>query len=800
VLNKPIIVALIATLACAGLAGCGGAENRRATALERGRQYLAEENFSKARVEFSNALQIEPNDADARYYAAYATEKLDDLRGAAGGYQAALNVDTTHALALAALARLYVFSGLPDQGMELVAKGIEAHPDSVDLKVIRAAAELAKGDEQAAVDDATAAVEAQPDNEYAVALLAGIYHRSRGEPDRAAELLQHALAAKPKSVDLLTVLAQLELDRGNKDAAEANLKKIVELRPKEWQQRQRLVGFYASTGQAEKAEGTLREVIALDPKAVDHKMALLNYLAAQRSFDAAEAELEKMLEQNRDDGQLKIAAGQFYEAHNLPKDAERVYNEVIEKNGNDPSGLGARNRLATLEIRANRIAEARPLIEHVLEKNPRDNDALVLRGALALQEGRPLDAITDLRAVLRDQPDSVPVLRTLAAAHVQNNEPDLARENYRHAVEVDPANKEVRLELADYLVKTGANDEARTLVDAVLATDPQNLAALELQYRLLGAAGDAAGAAETARKVIDTQPESPLGYYLQGVARESVRDVAGALESYELALTKAPRGAEPLGALTRVLVTSNRRPEAKERLERVLAAYPDHTVAMNLLAEIRLADRDLDGSLALAEQAIGVQSSWWLPYRTKALAQLAKGSKDDAKVTYADGLKNAGPNPALGMDLAALYERDSEPERAIEVYESLTRANPQSAPLANNLAMLLSTYRDDDVSHAKAQELVRNFRDSDNPAYLNTYGWVRYRQGEVGEAITYLRRASVATPDNALMHYHLAMALLANGQKDEARAELEKAVDSNQPFPGKDAAKRTLESLPRTPG
>jgi Flp pilus assembly protein TadD len=155
--------------------------------------------------------------------------------------------------------------------------------------------------------------------------------------------------------------------------------------------------------------------------------------------------------------------------------------------------------------------------------------------------------------------------------------------------------------------------------------------------------------------------------------------------------------------------------------------------------------------------------------------------------------------PGLGVDLAALYERSNQPDRAIEVYERMQLSNPGSEPLANNLAMLLATYRDDGASYEKADALVRGFRNSSNPSYLNTYGWVRYRLGQYGEAVSYLRRATQGEPDNPLMRYHLGMALLANGEAEQARGELEKAVQSEQPFPGKSAAEQALASL-RTPG
>jgi len=437
------------------------------------------------------------------------------------------------------------------------------------------------------------------------------------------------------------------------------------------------------------------------------------------------------------------------------------------------------------------------LIDEVLAKNPRDNDALVLRATLELTSGRATDAITDLRAVLRDQPESAPLLRTLARAHAENNEPDLARENYRHAIEADPSNNEIRVEFAQYLSRGGDNTEARPLLDAALKSEPNNVAALEVLFH---AVGDAKAAGEVAHRIVVAQPENALGYYLEGLSHEGVNDLAAARASYEKALEKSPRGSEPLGGLARVLIATGQRDAAKQRLESVIAAYPDHGVALNMLAELALSERAFDRAEVLAERATRADARWWIPYRTKALALLGKGANTEAKQAYEEGLEASGNAPSLGVDLAALYEREREPERAIEVYERLHASNPGSEPLTNNLAMLLTTYREDGVSHEKAGQLVRGFRTSTNPAYLNTYGWVRFRQGQVDEAVSYLRRASTALPADPAMHYHLAMALLASGDSTQARAELEKALASPQPFPGKDAAQRALESMPRTPG
>ena len=64
------------------------------------------------------------------------------------------------------------------------------------------------------------------------------------------------------------------------------------------------------------------------------------------------------------------------------------------------------------------------------------------------------------------------------------------------------------------------------------------------------------------------------------------------------------------------------------------------------------------------------------------------------------------------------------------IYESAS-ASPLARELAaNNLAMLLVTYRKDRTSLPRAQELTSSFATSQITSLLDTYGWVRYRSGD----------------------------------------------------------------------
>ena len=63
---------------------------------------------------------------------------------------------------------------------------------------------------------------------------------------------------------------------------------------------------------------------------------------------------------------------------------------------------------------------------------------------------------------------------------------------------------------------------------------------------------------------------------------------------------------------------------------------------------------------------------------------------------------------------------------------------PGSVAAANNLASLLSDYRDDKASLEKAQSLAATLRGSPIPQFKDTLGWINYRRGDYGHAIAKL--------------------------------------------------------------
>ena len=125
----------------------------------------------------------------------------------------------------------------------------------------------------------------------------------------------------------------------------------------------------------------------------------------------------------------------------------------------------------------------------------------------------------------------------------------------------------------------------------------------------------------------------------------------------------------------------------------------------------------------------------------------------------------------------------------------MLRRDPQADLAANNLAMLLVTYKTDAASLDRAKALAARFASSSNPAYLDTYGWVLYKHGDGPAAVTALQNSLAKVPESPLLLYHLGMAQALAGQAGAARENLAHALKSGSNFAGKDEAQATLDKL-----
>jgi tetratricopeptide (TPR) repeat protein len=786
---------LIATLVAAG---CGGAEARKAKHLDKGVAFLTQGNFEKARVEFRNALQIAPNDSEIRYENGIVDEKLGNPREAAQFYQGAIDVNADNVKARAALGRLYLFSGAPDKALETIKPSLTSNPMDPDLLTVRAAARVQMKDPQAALQDAELAVKIAPTNENAVAVLAGVY-TSQSELEKARGLLEGTIKQLPENVDLRLALAQVYSSLGQGAQVEALLIDLTRIKPNDKGHRLRLAQYYEQLNHDDEAERVLRDAVRSLPAERELKYALIDFLATRRGRDVAARELDAMIAAAPKDYDLKLAQAQFYERGKDSGKAETVYRQVIREADPTPPANTARDRLATLEIQHNDLAGAEKLLAEVLAKSPRDNDALILRGNLELAHKDPKAAIVDLRAVLRDQPNAVGVMRTLARAHLANGEPALAEETMRRAVDANPKDAGARLDLAQLLAQMGKAEQAKPVIDELVKQQPDNVTALDAEFRVSLATHDVAGAKSAADAMVALQPKVAAGYFYQGAAAELARRFDDAVRLYSVATDMQPDATEPLQALALLLVKLNRTPEALKRLDDASARVQRMPTAMNIKGDILLGTQHPADAQVAFKTAIERDPKWWVPYRGLARAQSAERDNAGAVTTLQSGIGKATDVEFLQIDLARVYETMGKPDEAIQLYEATLQKDPAADVAANNLAMILVTAKKNSASLDRAKELSQRFATSTNPAFLDTYGWVLQKRGESAAAVAVLQNAVSKAPDSPVLLYHLGMAQASVGLDDEARANLSRSLKSGQAFSGIEEAKATLAKLAKLP-
>lgn len=792
--RMPARTALFAALAAAVvLAGCSGAQARKHEFMQQGREFLAHGQYQKARVEFRNALQIAPKDADVRYFNGLVSEKLGDIVPAAQFYQGAIDVRADDVEARARLARLFFLYGDAKKALETIKPSLVKHPDDPGLLTARAAAR-SRLNEPGALADAEKAYKLAPRSEDAIAVLTGLYLKA-GRKDDAQAILERGIADIPGTVSLRLALAEQFQQAHDSAKAEALLKQLVGLNPKDPGHRVTLAHFYAVSNRLDDAEAVLRQGMRALPESSQMRSALIEFLRNRRGPQVAEAELHTLIAAHPDDAALQLQLADLYASENQVAHAEAQYGKVISIAGEDPAAIQAKDDLAGLRIRQHDSAGAESLITEVLSNDPGNIESLRMRAGIELARGDATSAVADLRAVLRDEPTSVPDLRMLAEAQAANDETDLAEQTLRQAMDDAPSDPSAGLDLVALLNRLHQPDQAREIADRLAGRFPKNPRVLTAAFQSQLAARNLAEAKATAAALRKGEPQNPLGYYFSGLAADASGDAAAAIRGYHEALTIAPGAREPLEALVRLYARQGKTDLAFQEIDTVAKSQPKDPVPPTLAGELQLALRHLPEASSSFSTAVALAPSWMAPYRGLAHVQLVEKNVDGAITTLQSARGKVVPTDAPDLDLAGLYTSLGRINDAVGAYRHALKVNPASDEAANGLAMLLVSARPDQADVDQALSVAQRFGSSSNPFYVDTLGWVQYKHGDLTRALSTLGQAVNLAPGAPVLRYHLAMAELKSGQTVAARDNLEKALSGGKPFEGMTEARSVLTRL-----
>jgi tetratricopeptide (TPR) repeat protein len=721
------------------LVGCASSpQAKEAKFLKRGQTFLAKKDYARALLEFRNAANVMPKDAEPHYQTGLVYLETGDLASAVGAFQKATTLNPKHAGAQLRLADLMTTSQTKSvlEDAEKRLQGLlAATPDSLDALDTLAVAESKLGKLEDAAQLLDQALKRFPADLRSAVMLARL-KVSQNDSMGAEEVLRKAVASAPRSSDAALMLGRLYIQHHKDSQAEAEIRRALELDAKNAPALLSLALIQMNTNRPGDAEQTYKQLAALPTK--DYKPIYGLFLFQQGRQDAALLEF------------LRLANA-------------------------DPDDREARTRLVAAYVITNRIPQAEGVLADALKRNRKDTDALLQRSELRLRAGDTTGAAKDLQEVLKFKPDSAEAHLELAKVMGLQGLALSVRQELNESLRLNPNHLAARIALARSLIGANEAKTALELMEGAPQSQRNTLGVLiERNWALLGLGklkearleidrglrfsrapelleqdgflkmkeGDFAGARTDAEELLGRYPEQdPHNIMAVRLLVDSCVALHQRLKAVEVLremVSKRPKSAQLQTMLGRVLVTFGSPAEGRTAFEAAEAADPKFLPAKMELAQIDLSENRLDSARQKLSMVVASD-----PRNINALLMLA-----DTEAT-------AGHRPA-----------------AIAKYRSVLDLDSANVLALRSLANMIAVDNSDEALKLAQQAVEIAPEDASTQ---DTLGWVFYRKGLYRTAVEHLKMAAAKEP-TPRRTFHLAMSYLKAGDRNLGQQMLAAAL------------------------
>ena len=703
--------------------------------LESGDRYAKSGKHAEAAIEYKNALQQDPGAGDVHARLADALLGSGDLGGAVGEYVLAADLRPADVPLQLKAGNFLLLAGRFDDAKALAEKLLAIDQRNVDAEILLANA------------------------------LAGLK-----DIDGALAQIEDALRASPNRSGTYSSLGTLELTRGRRDAAEAAFKKAVELQPDSLQANVSLGNYYWLTGESAKAEKFLKRALDLDPRSMLTNRALANfYLATRRSADA-EQPLKAIAELTKTTEASLMLADYYLSAGNEP-----AAKAILQPMANEPGTSQEANvRLASLDYRNGRAADAYRRLTDVLERDQFNLQALLTRTALLVSDHRLEEARAAALLAAEHHPQSTAAQFTLGRVHVALRENDKAIAAFQEVLRLNPRITEAAVVLSQLHLEQGRPDVSMGFARDALALEPDNADAKLTFVRGLLAKGELARAESELTPLLGRFPNSAAVHAQMGVVLTQKRSVAAARAEFERALQLQPTSDEATAGLVNLDLISHDYARAHSRVDAQAAAHPT-AASLTVAARTYAATGDLVVAEQYLRRAIEAESAYLPAYVSLGQLYLAQqkltAGREEFELLAKRSPKSVGAHTMIGIILQAEGRVDEARER----FERVMQLDPEAAVAANNLAWIYADKGGNlDLALQLAQTAQKHLPDS---AEVNdTLGFVLYKKDLAAQAISSFKLSTEQSPRNALYHYHLGLAYASAGNTASSRRSLRARV------------------------
>lgn len=371
-----------------------------------------------------------------------------------------------------------------------------------------------------------------------------------------------------------------------------------------------------------------------------------------------------------------------------------------------------------------------------------------------------------LKQLVEKVPDSVDGHYRLAQHHAKRGELERAIKELRAVIERDPDHIDARLDLARALRRTGHIDQAIEQTRSAFDRAGQALDIAEELYWLLCEADDKTAAIDLLTLLDDDRSDVEA---LAAIARLS-KGLGRLAEARAIAARIAAVDADA-GVLVHADIDGVT--DAPATVKKLLAIPPDSARfadARRVAADLLLFAGDPKGAAAAIAPAREQTP------KDIDLALVAAYARADGGDTAGARALLAGLGDGLPQQLARARFEDhvKAPAAALAILEPVLVKHPDSTT-ALNLAGYLLADKGERLSDAERWLAKARDLSPGDPAILDSWGWLRLKQGKRREAVRILDKAARFAPNEPEILVHLAAAWVADGAPRTAAEVLDRA-------------------------
>ncbi|WP_460121433.1 tetratricopeptide repeat protein [Pseudomonas sp. H3_G09] len=370
--------------------------------------------------------------------------------------------------------------------------------------------------------------------------------------------------------------------------------------------------------------------------------------------------------------------------------------------------------------------------DRLLERHPNNNQLIFGKALLLQQDGDNQGALTLLEDNPPEDGEIAPILLRARLLQLLNRG-DEALPLLQKNIKKYPEDKRLRLTYARMLVEQDRMDDAKAEFSTLVQQYPEDD---ELRYSLALVCLEAKAWDEAKgylEDLIARESHVDSAHLNLGRIAEERNDPQGALIEY----AQVGPGNDYLPAQLRqadILMSNGKTAEAQSKLAAERDEQPDYAIQLYLIESESLSANKQD------------DKAW------KVLQQALQKYPDDLNLLYTRAMLAEKRNDLAQMekDLRLIIKRD-----------------PDNAMALNALGYTLS---DRTTRYAEAKTLIEQAHqiNPEDPAVLDSLGWVNYRLGNLDDAEKYLRQALERFPDHEVAA-HLGEVLWAKGNQREAK-------------------------------